>query len=44
MGVKIINSEIYGMIPLEALVRSIKTTFKVKKFNSDQVLEKRIYE
>jgi glutamate formiminotransferase len=35
------NSEIYGMIPLEALVRATVTSFKVKSFKSDQVLEKR---
>jgi len=38
------NSEIYGMIPLEALVRATVTSFKVKSFKSDQVLEKRLYE
>jgi len=44
LGVKIRSSEIYGMIPLEALVRVVKTTFKEKTFSSDQVLEKRLYE
>ena len=38
------NSEIYGMMPLEALVRATVTSFKVKSFKSDQVLEKRLYE
>jgi glutamate formiminotransferase len=42
--VKVKSSEIYGMIPLEALARSVKTTFKANLFNSDQVLEKRLYE
>jgi len=42
VGIK--SSEIYGMIPLEALVRAVKTTFKIKDFKSDQVLEKRLYE
>jgi len=44
LGVGIKSSEIYGMIPLEALVRSVKKTFKAANFNSDQVLEKRLYE
>lgn len=44
LGVKIKSSEIYGMIPLESIVRSIKTTFKADSFGSDQVLEKRLYE
>ena len=43
-GVGIKNSEIYGMIPLEALIRSIRTTFKADNFKSDQVLEKRLFE
>lgn len=38
------SSEIYGMIPLEALVRATMTSFKAKSFKSDQVLEKRLYE
>ena len=44
LNVGIRSSEIYGMIPLEALVRSVKKTFKAVDFNSDQVLEKRLYE
>jgi len=44
LGVKIKNSEIYGMIPLESMVAAVKTTFKVDTFKSDQVLEKRLYE
>lgn len=42
--VEIKSSEVYGMIPLEALVKAIKTTFKAKDFKSEQVLEKRLYE
>lgn len=42
VGIK--SSEVYGMIPLEALVKSVKTTFKAKDFRSEQVLEKRLYE
>lgn len=42
--VRIRSSEVYGMIPLEALVKSVITTFKAKDFKSEQVLEKRLYE
>lgn len=44
LGVGIKNSEIYGMIPLESLVKAVKDTFKVGNFKSDQVLEKKLYE
>lgn len=44
LGVKIKNSEIYGMIPLESLVRAVKTTFKANTFKSDQILEKKLWE
>ena len=44
LKVEIRSSEIYGMIPLEALVTSVKKTFKAEGFKSDQVLEKRLYE
>lgn len=44
MGVKIKNSEIYGMIPLEALVMAISNTIKAVDFKADQVLEKKLYE
>jgi glutamate formiminotransferase len=44
LKLKIINSEIYGMIPLESLVAAVKTTFKTDTFKSDQILEKRLYE
>lgn len=43
-GVSIKSSEIYGMIPLESMVRAVKKTFKADTFKSDQVLEKRLYE
>jgi len=42
--VRIKNSEIYGMLPLDALVKSVKDTFKIDNFKSEQILEKRIYE
>ena len=44
LKVGIRSSEIYGMVPLEALVRAVSKTFKAGGFKSDQVLEKRLYE
>ncbi len=44
LKVRVKNSEIYGMIPLEALIRAVKKTFKADEFKSDQILEKRLYE
>jgi len=41
--VKIRNSEIYGMIPLAALTRAAKNSFKIEGFKSDLILEKRLY-
>ena len=38
------SSEIYGMIPLEALTRAVRTTFKADGFKSEQILEKKLYE
>lgn len=43
-GVKVFDSEIYGMIPLEALVRMARTQLKATGFKAEQVLEKRMYE
>ena len=42
LKVKIRNSEIYGMIPQEALTRAAKNSFKLDGFKSDQILEKRL--
>lgn len=44
LNVKTRNSEIYGMIPLDSLVRAVRQTFKAKGFTSDQILEKQLYE
>ena len=44
MKVKIKSSEIYGMIPLEALVKSVKTTFKADTFKAGQILERRLFD
>jgi len=38
------DSEIYGMIPMDALVLAVKNMLKAKDFKSNQVLEKRLYE
>ena len=43
-GISIKSSEIYGMIPLESIVRAIKSTFKADTFKSDQILEKKLWE
>jgi glutamate formiminotransferase len=43
-GAKVKSSEIYGMIPLESVVRAIRSTFKAESFKSDQILEKKLYE
>jgi len=42
VGIK--NSEIYGMIPLDALVRMAKVTLKAERFKGAQILENRIFE
>lgn len=42
--VEIESSEIYGMIPMDAIIKAIKTTFKAKTFKKDQVLENQLYE
>jgi glutamate formiminotransferase len=44
LGVKVKNSEIYGMIPLEALTMAVGNTIKADGFKMDQVLEKKLYE
>ena len=43
LKVKIKSSEIYGMIPQEALTRAAKNSFKIAGLKSDQILEKRLY-
>lgn len=44
LKVKIKNSEIYGMIPLEAMVLAVRASFKADGFKLDQILETRLYE
>ena len=43
LGVKIAESEIYGMIPLEALVKMARDSLQAPDFKAEQVLENRIY-
>jgi glutamate formiminotransferase len=43
LKVKIKNSEIYGMVPLEAITMAAKNSFKIEGLKSDQILEKRLY-
>jgi len=44
LKIKIKNSEIYGMIPLEAVVLAVNNMIKAGGFKIDQVLEKKLYE
>jgi glutamate formiminotransferase len=43
-GVPVIDSEIVGLVPLEALVDTTNHYLRLEKFNADQVLEKRLLE
>lgn len=43
LRVKIKNSEIYGMVPLEAVTRAARNSFKIEGLKSEQILEKRLY-
>lgn len=43
-GIKIYNSEVYGMIPLAAIVKMVRDSLKAADFSADQVLEKKLYE
>lgn len=42
--VAIYNSEVYGMIPLAAMVKMVRDSLKAMDFTADQVLEKKIYD
>ena len=42
--VEVKSSEIYGMLPLEALVKAVRDSYKIDTFKADQILEKRLYE
>lgn len=43
-GVRIVGSEIIGLIPMEALVDVARFYLQLEKFNDEQVLEKRLLE
>lgn len=43
-GVNVIGSEIIGLVPMNALIDVADYYLKLEKFNSSQVLEKRIFE
>jgi glutamate formiminotransferase len=42
--VKVINSEIYGLVPLSALVDLVQKTLQSPDFNKPQILETKIWE
>jgi glutamate formiminotransferase len=44
LGVTIKNSEIYGMVPLDSLVKMVRNTIQAEGFKAEQVLEKKLYE
>lgn len=44
LGVKIKSSEIYGMIPLDSLIKAVKISFKADTFSAKQVLETELYD
>lgn len=43
-GIKIKNSEVYGLIPLEALIRMVRTGLRATDFKREQVLEVNLWE
>jgi glutamate formiminotransferase len=43
-GVSVIGSEIIGLVPMQALVDVADYYLRLENFNSDQILEKRIFE
>jgi glutamate formiminotransferase len=43
-GIKIKNSEVYGLIPLEALIRMVRTGLRAEDFKREQVLEVNLWE
>ncbi|MGB6839316.1 MAG: glutamate formimidoyltransferase [Microgenomates group bacterium] len=44
LGVSVKSSEIYGMIPLDALVEAVRNMLKADGFKTEQILEKKLYE
>ena len=43
-GVDVVNSEIVGLVPMEALTDSAEFYLKLHGFNKNQILEKRLFE
>ena len=43
-GVEIVNSEVVGLVPMEALTDSAEFYLKLHGFNKNQILEKRLFE
>ena len=43
-GVDIVNSEIVGLVPMEALTDAAEFYLKLRGFNKNQILEKRLFE
>jgi glutamate formiminotransferase len=43
-GVPVIGSEVVGLIPMEALIQSAQYYLQIESFNTNQILEKRIWE
>lgn len=42
LKIKVKSSEIYGMLPLNSLIKAIRSTFKAGGFKSEQILETRL--
>ena len=42
-GVKVTESEVYGMLPVDALLEAAEYYLKLNKFDRSQIIEKRLY-
>lgn len=43
-GVPVVGSEVIGLVPMEALIRTAEYYLQIENFSMDQILEKRIWE
>jgi glutamate formiminotransferase len=43
-GVAVVGSEVIGLVPMEALIKSAEYYLQIERFSMEQVLEKRIWE
>ena len=43
-GVPVVGSEVIGLVPMAALIKSAEYYLQIENFSMDQVLEKRIAE